>query len=42
MAAKFGVVILFRSDLLAKTASRSRMYSSNWRFSGGSSVIRAW
>jgi hypothetical protein len=34
MAAKFGVVILFRSDLLAKTASRSRMYSSNCRLSG--------
>lgn len=42
MAARLGVVILFKSDLLAKTASRSKMYNSSWRLSGGSSVIKAW
>ncbi len=42
IAARLGVVILFMSDLLAKTAKRSKIYSSSCRFRGGNSVISFW
>jgi hypothetical protein len=42
MAARFCDVMRFWSDLAANTARRSRMYSSSWRFNGGSSVMSCW
>lgn len=39
MEARLDVVILLISDFAAKTASKSRTYSSSWRLSDGSSLI---
>jgi hypothetical protein len=42
MAARLWVVILLTSDLAAKTASKSRIYNSSWRFRDGKPLIKCW